>query len=155
MTQTSSFAMLQQLAEQRRDDWTRALGTLLAQLDEAKNRLQLLVDYRNDYQGRLERAVRGGIQGEGLRNYQSFLANLEVAIEQQTSVLGGLRQQETKVRRAIANEQRQVESFSVLQKRRANAETVRENRRTQAQQDEFAMNSVIRLAAKRDGQGDD
>ena len=78
MTETSSFAMLQQLAEQRRDDLTRALGTLLAQLDEAKNRLQLLVDYRNDYQGRLERAVRGGIQGEGLRNYRSFLANLEV-----------------------------------------------------------------------------
>ena len=155
MGEISSFVMLQQLAEQRRDDWTRELGTLLAQLDEAKNRLQLLVDYRTDYQGRLERAARGGIRGEGLRNYQSFLANLELAIEQQTTVLAGLQQQEGKIRLAIANEQRQVESFGVLQKRRDKLTLARENRRTQAQTDEFAQNSVIRLAAKRDGQGDD
>jgi flagellar FliJ protein len=155
MAKPDSFAMLQQLAEQRRDGWTRRLGTLLAQIDEARGRLQLLVDYRSDYQGRLERAARGGIRGEGLRNYQSFLANLETAIEQQTTVMGGLARQEQQLRGAIAGEQRQIESFVVLQRRRARVENVRENRRAQAQQDEFAINSVMRVAANRERGGAD
>jgi flagellar FliJ protein len=154
MAPKNSFAMLQQLAEQRRDGWTRKLGTCLAQAQESKNRLQLLVDYRVDYQGRLERAVRGGIKGEGLRNYQSFLANLERAIEQQSRTLAGLQDEVLRLRAEIANEQRQIESYVVLQRRRARSENQRENRRQQSLQDEIATNSVIRLNAHRDG-GDD
>ncbi len=57
------------------------------------------------------------------------------------------------LREHIAQEQRQVESFTVLLRRRARAELQRENRRAQSLQDELATNSVMRLA-RRDG-GDD
>ncbi|MBK7743951.1 MAG: flagellar export protein FliJ [Betaproteobacteria bacterium] len=153
MAPNQSFLMLQQLAEQRRDSWTRKLGVALAQTQESRDRLQLLVDYRNDYQGRLERAARGGIAGEGLRNYQAFLANLERAIEQQARTLADLQADVSRLRAEIANEQRQIESYLVLQRRRARTETQREHRRQQSQQDEFATNSVIRLTRR--GGGDD
>jgi len=153
MPPANSFAMLRQLAEQRRDDWTRKLGAALARAREADERLRLLVDYRREYQGRLERAARDGIKGAGLRNYQSFLANLEQAILQQSRTVDGLADEVAQLRERIALEQRQVESFSVLLRRRARAEHQRENRRAQSLQDELATNSVMRLA-RRDG-GDD
>ena len=153
MTPANSFAMLKHLAEQRRDEWTRKLGAALARARAAEERLHLLVDYRRDYQGRLERAGRDGIKGAGLRNYQSFLANLELAIEQQAQTVDGITAEVTQLREHIAVEQRQVESFAVLLRRRARAEQQRENRRAQSLQDELATNSVMRLA-RRDG-GDD
>ena len=153
MTPANSFAMLKHLAEQRRDEWTRKLGAALARARAAEERLHLLVDYRRDYQGRLERAGRDGIKGAGLRNYQSFLANLELAIEQQAQTVDGIAAEVTQLREHIAVEQRQVESFAVLLRRRARAEQQRENRRAQSLQDELATNSVMRLA-RRDG-GDD
>jgi len=153
MPPANSFAMLQQLAEQRRDEWTRKLGAALARAGAADERLRLLVDYRRDYQGRLERAARDGIKGAGLRNYQSFLANLEKAIDQQSRIVDGLAAEVRELREHIALEQRQVESFTVLLRRRARAEHQRENRRAQSLQDELATNSVMRLA-RRDG-GDD
>jgi flagellar FliJ protein len=137
---------LQELAEKRRDAGTRKLGAALAQTREAESRLKLLIDYRVDYQGRLERAARGGIRGEGLRNYQSFLANLERAIEQQSRTLGGFQDDVRRLRTEIAHEQRQIESYAVLLRRRARSESERENRRAQALQDELATHSVIRLA---------
>ena len=153
MPPANSFAMLQQLAEQRRDEWTRKLGTALARARAADERLHLLVDYRRDYQGRLERAARDGIKGAGLRNDQSFLANLEQAIEQQSRIVDDLAGEVERLREHIAQEQRQVESFTVLLRRRARAEHQRENRRAQSLQDELATNSVMRLA-RREG-GDD
>jgi flagellar FliJ protein len=153
MPPANSFAMLRQLAEQRRDDWTRKLGAALARAREADERLRLLVDYRRDYQGRLERNARDGIKGAGLRNYQSFLANLEQAIEEQSRTVDGFAADVAQLRDRVAIEQRQVESFSVLLRRRAHAEHQRENRRAQSLQDELATNSVMRLA-RRDG-GDD
>ena len=152
MAPNNSFALLQQLAEKRRDAGTRKLGAALAQTREADGRLKLLVDYRADY-GRLERAVRGGIKGEGLRNYQSFLGNLERAIEQQLRTLAGLQDEVCRLRAEIADEQRQIESYAVLLRRRSRSESQREGRRAQALQDELATHSVIRLS-RRDG-GDD
>jgi flagellar FliJ protein len=142
----NSFALLQELAEKRRDAGTRKLGAALAQTREADGRLKLLVDYRVDYQGRLERAARGGIKGEGLRNYQSFLANLERAIEQQSRTLAGLQDEVCRLRTEIAHEQRQIESYAVLLRRRSRSESQREGRRAQALQDELATHSVIRLS---------
>ena len=40
MAPANSFAMLQQLAEQRRDEWTRRLGAALARARAADERLQ-------------------------------------------------------------------------------------------------------------------
>ena len=154
MTTSNSVAMLKELAEQRRDACTRRLGKALAEQNEASTRLQLLLDYRTDYQGRLERASRDGIRGEGLRNYQTFLANLERAVEQQTDIVATVQETVLRIRADIANEQRQIESYAVLLKRRAHAATQKENRRQQALQDEFALNSVIRLTRERNGGND-
>jgi flagellar FliJ protein len=147
--------MLKDLAEKRRDACTLRLGKVLAATQEAKARLQLLLDYRTDYQGRLERAAHSGIKGEQLRNYQSFLANLERAVEQQTNTVAVLEEDVLRVRGEIAAEQRQIESYAVLLRRRAKTQATRETRSQQALQDEFASNSVIRLASQRDRGGDD
>jgi flagellar protein FliJ len=151
MTKSNSFAMLKELAEQRRDACTRRLGKALAEQSEASTRLRLLLDYRTDYQGRLERASRDGIKGEGLRNYQNFLANLERAVEQQSDIVATIEETVLRIRADLASEQRQIESYAVLLKRRANAAAEKENRRQQAMQDEFALNSVIRLERERNG----
>lgn len=151
MKPNNSFALLQQLAEKRRDASMRKLGVALAQAQDADARLKLLVGYRIEYEGRLDRAQRGGIGGEGLRNYRTFIGNLERAIEQQSHALAGLRTEVLRLRDEIANEQRQIESYAVLLRRRARSEHERENRRSQALQDELATNSVIRRSRRYGG----
>ena len=155
MAPPNSFAMLKDLAEKRRDACTLRLGKALAATQESKARLQLLLDYRTDYQGRLERAAHGGIKGEQLRNYQSFLANLERAVEQQTNTVAVLEEDVLRVRGEIAIEQRQIDSYAVLLRRRKKTEAQRETRNQQTLHDEFASHSVIRLASQRDRGGDD
>ena len=86
-----------------------------------------------------------GIQGEGLRNFQSFLANLERAIEQQTDTMASLQEQIYEVQAEVAAEQRKIDSYQVLDERRISAEYDRDRRRQQVLQDEIATRSRPKL----------
>src|SRR5689334_13691014 len=90
MQDTDSWMRLKQVAEQRRDVKARELGRLVGERKQMQAKLDLLVQYRGEYQARLADAARTGIRGEGLLNYQRFLANLERAIEQQTQAMASL-----------------------------------------------------------------
>ena len=150
MTSTASFELLQQLAEKRRDECAARLGKAITDLNGAQQQLQVLNSYLGDYARKLQEASVRGIEGGGLRNYQTFLANLEKAIAQQGVTVQQLDAVVNRVRLELAQEQRQVESFTVMLRRQAEALAVRDNRRQQSAQDEFATNSALRKAADTD-----
>jgi len=142
---STNWNLLLHLAHQRRDAAAKRLGVLLTQGKDAQQKLQMLLDYRLDYQGRLESAARMGIQGEGLRNFQSFLANLERAIEQQTDTMASLQEQIYEEQAEVAAEQRKIDSYQVLDERRISAENDRDRRRQQVLQDELGTRSRPKL----------
>jgi flagellar FliJ protein len=137
MTDTA-WNRLRQLAEQKRDEHARRLGQVTGERNEAHEKLRLLLDYRRDYLARLDQATRAGIDGEGLRNFRTFLAQLERAIEQQTDAMTGAQQRVHEAQLAWRDEARRVDSYQTLGERRAEASAKDEARRAQKLVDEFA-----------------
>lgn len=130
MTSTTDWRRLKELAEERRDRMAQRLAEAAARRDAARQKLELLVDYRRDYDARLAQSAGAGIDAAKLRSYRSFLANLEQAIAQQADVLAAAQQHVAAAEAEWRVEQRQVDSFRVLDERRA-ASAVRAAARTE------------------------
>ncbi len=144
MTDTA-WNKLKQLAEQKRDDHARTLGRLIGSRNEAHDKLKLLLDYRRDYLNRLDDATHAGIDGEGLRNFRTFLAQLERAIEQQTDAMTEAQQRVQAAQIAWRDESRRVDSYQTLDDRRAQASARAEARVAQKLTDEFAARARLSL----------
>jgi flagellar FliJ protein len=139
----TAWDRLKQLAEQKRDEQARTLGKLIAACSEANDKLDMLLEYRRDYLTRLDDATRAGIDGEGLRNFRTFLAQLERAIEQQTDTLTEAQQRVQAAQIAWRDESRRVESYQTLDDRRAKATACAEARKAQKVTDEFAARARL------------
>jgi flagellar FliJ protein len=146
MSRKPPWDRLKDLAAQRRDAQAQRLGALTRERDEQQRRLEMLLSYRSDYQARLTQASSKGIDLEVLRNYQSFLAQLERAIAQQSELVaqaernvGGARQQWT-------SERARVESFQTLDERHTAKVARDEKRRAQKLTDEWSARLGGRLS---------
>jgi len=135
---TTQWNLLVHIAQQRLDDCTRRMGKLAGRREEAAAKLQTLLDYRSNYLAQLDGAQRNGIGADGLRNFQSFVASLDHAIEQQTGLLTALQKLIFDCEAAMRELQRKIHSYRVLQDRRAAEARTRDRRRQQTLQDEMA-----------------
>jgi flagellar FliJ protein len=142
MTDTA-WNRLMQFAEQKRDDRARELGALVGARNEAHDKLKLLLDYRRDYLARLDDTTRAGIDGEGLRNFRTFLAQLERAIEQQTDAMAEAQQRVSAAQAAWRNESRRIDSYQTLDDRRTEATKRSEERKAQKLTDELAARARL------------
>ena len=138
MSTQANWGRLKELAERCRDERARRLATLVGARNQAQDKLQMLLRYRQDYQVRLAGATREGIDAEGLRNYRTFLAQLERAIDQQTAVMSDAQQRVRAEQAAWSADQRRVDSFEKLGDRCAEGAARDEARRQQKATDEFA-----------------
>lgn len=141
MTRTPPWERLKDVAAKRRDAHAQRLATLTRERDDAAKRLEMLVGYRADYEGRLARAARSGIDPSELRNYQAFLAQLERAIAQQTEILGAAEQGVSGAKAQWTSEHQRVESFQVLDGRHLTGIARDEQRRAQKLTDEWSARS--------------
>ncbi len=76
-----------QMAEDAEREAAARLAKAQQQLQQAQQQLEGLEQYRNDYQQQWVQQGQQGVTGEWLMNYQRFLSQLEVAIEQQRNNL--------------------------------------------------------------------
>jgi flagellar FliJ protein len=141
MTQTD-WNRLRELASERRDLLGQSLAEAATVRDAAHQKLEMLLDYRRDYDGRLSRNVTGGIDAEKLRSYRTFLANLERAIEQQTEALAAAQERVRQAQALWREEQRQVDSFRILEERRQAEQARTAGRIEQKLTDEFASRGL-------------
>ena len=139
---TTNWSRLRELAEDRRDSCGQRLAEAATQRDAARDKLETLLDYRRDYDGRLSDTASGGIDAAKWRSYRAFLGNLERAIDQQTAVLDGVQQRITAIQAEWREEQRQVDSFRILEQRQRADEARHESRRDQKLTDEFALRAL-------------
>ncbi len=65
------------LSNLRLDEASRQLGKLIAGEQEASQRLELLTQYRDEYQARFVAAAGQGLGPDAWRNYQHFLGRLD------------------------------------------------------------------------------
>ena len=75
-----------ELAQSKTDEATRRLGQLQNAHTSATGKLEMLLQYRQDYVDQLQAQMRDGVASAQLRNFQNFIATLDGAIEQQRAL---------------------------------------------------------------------
>ena len=77
------FQPIQRLAQHSEDKAAQQLGQAQQQLTDQQQRLEELVRYRDEYAQQFHQSGQAGLDGRQLQAYQSFLNQLNAAIEQQ------------------------------------------------------------------------
>jgi len=124
------------LAKQSNDAATKNLGSLNRNQHSAESKLEMLQQYRKDYQEKLQEAQKNGMELHDLRNFQDFLYRLDEAIAQQNGVVTQTRLSVQKGRSELMQTQRRVKSFDTLAVRHADAMRKIEEKMEQKIQDE-------------------
>jgi flagellar FliJ protein len=83
MSKIFPLQILIDLAKEQADIAVVKLGKLNRQRQDIDAKLELLLQYRQEYQLRFEESVRCGINMGELQNYRNFLGKLDLAIDQQ------------------------------------------------------------------------
>lgn len=136
MAKTFSLQPLLHLSKQKNDAATKKLGQLNHQQLSAQSKLEMLQQYRKDYQSKMQQAEREGMDLQDLLNYRDFIYRLDDAISQQNTVV---LQAQHSVRQGIhelSETQRRMKSFDTLAQRHTETEKKKEAKIEQGIQDE-------------------
>lgn len=124
------------LAQMDNDAASRKLGQLNRQQHETQNKLEMLLQYRRDYQQRLQDAVQQGMDPALMRNFQEFINKLDAAIAQQRKAVEQSERTTQMGRCEFTDTQRKLKSFDTLQQRHVEAQAKVEAKQEQRAMDE-------------------
>lgn len=126
------------LSQARMDDAARRLGQLLASEQEVEKTLTLLIQYRDEYEGRFREAASTGLSRDEWRNYQTFLGRLDEAIDHQLKLVDASRQRRAAGQQEWLDKRNRVKAFDTLSQRHKAKEERVEAKSEQRTQDEHA-----------------
>lgn len=126
------------LSQLRLDEATRHLGELIAGEQQAAERLELLIQYRDEYHARFLDAARDGIGRDQWRNYQSFLDRLDGAIAQARELVTQSQRRTADGRQDWLSKRGRVKAFDTLAQRHQARANYAEQRREQKALDEHS-----------------
>ena len=128
MTQPFPLQTVLDLMQERADDATLKLARLIANEKDAKNKLAMIQQYRNEYAARFSKAAQQGISQREWHNYQEFLNRLVDAITSQQQTV--LRQEQNTVagQKHWQQQRQNLKAFDTLSDRHYARETERETK---------------------------
>ncbi|TXI19520.1 MAG: flagellar export protein FliJ [Nitrosomonas sp.] len=147
MSKPSSLKILQELAQQQTDASAIKLGKLNAQHQGAEKKLNLLLQYRANYQSHLQNAVAKGIDQTELLNFIAFMNKLDAAISEQRHVVLHTQSMQAAGKSEFLFNQRKLKCYSILSQRKETLENHKALKHEQKMQDEFAANAFSRDSA--------
>ena len=124
-----------QLNELKERDATKALGDRVQQLELNKKRLSDLESYRLEY-GRNILGEGRGLTASKLQDYQTFLNNLNYAVEQQKTAIKQLVVEYENAKRQWLAARNRSKAIQTVQKKYELMESIEEGRREQREQDD-------------------
>lgn len=140
------------LAQMKNDTATRKLGQLNLQQHNTETQLETLLQYRRDYQDRLQAASLQGMDTVTLRNFQEFIYKLDNAIAQQRKSVEQSKLSTQMGRSEFSNTQRKLKSFDTLHQRHAQAEAKTEAKQEQKATDEHTSRvSAYKMLESKNG----
>lgn len=122
MTKPFTLQPLINLTQHQNESATRKLGQLNQLQQSAQQKLDTLMEYRKDYQNRLQEATRNGMDPAQLRNFQHFINKLDEAISQQRKAVEQSKISTQIGRTEFDTTQRKLKSFDALQQRHFDAQ---------------------------------
>lgn len=139
---------LQELARTQKEEAARRLGALQSAQISAHQKLDLLLQYRQDYSHRLQLLMENGLPASQWRNFNSFLSTLDGAIEQQRAIVKQGAARLDRGRGDWQHHARRLNSFDTLADRLRRQELAAQAKREQRDSDERAARKFIDRAAQ-------
>ena len=143
MATPSALNTLIDLAHKETDEAAKLLGVALRAGEEAEQKLDLLMQYRNDYATRCQADLTSGISTTHFNNFQVFMQKLDHAIAGQQKVVNEAKQRIAQARAAWQSCEQKKMSFVTLADRASKEDARRELWRDQKQNDEYAARRTL------------
>src|SRR5574340_394548 len=132
---------LLELTQARMDEAARRLGQLLASEQEIEQTLEMLLQYRDDYERRFREAAQNGMNRDEWRNFQSFLGRLDEAVDQQRQRVMQSKELTAAGQKAWIDQRTRAKAFDTLSERhRADAARAEAKAQQRAQDEQAAKN---------------
>jgi flagellar FliJ protein len=138
MTLPSALNTLIELAATETEEAAKRLGLAIRAGDEAQDKLNLLLQYREDYAARFQADLAKGLTAMGYRNFQVFLEKLDGAITGQQQAVHAAQKRIDQARSAWQAGERKRMSYSTLADRAHKVAQHKEQRLDQKMTDEQA-----------------
>lgn len=143
MASKAQLETLIDLARRETDDAAKRLGAALKAVDDARQKHEMLVGYREEYVNRFQQAQAAGITPMAYRNFQAFMDKLDVAVKGQLDMITRAEQRGSQEKLAWQTAERKRVSYSTLNERADAAALKLENKRDQKQMDEHAARQAF------------
>lgn len=139
----SALSTLIELAENEVENAAKNLGRMIKVRDDANEQLNLLNQYRSDYERRFQSNAKQGLNVTQFTNFQAFIVKLDQAVDGQKKLI-----QDAEYRIEIAKKnwqecEKKRLSYKTLIDRNAASELKKENKRDQKQTDERATRALF------------
>ncbi len=144
MAQPSVLNTLIDIAQKESDEAAQRLGAALRASEEAKQKLDLLLEYRDDYAKRCQSNLVSGISATHFNNFQVFMHKLDDAILGQQKVVSGAGHFAEQARVNWFSSEQKKMSFVTLASRASKESARCELRRDQKLNDEHAARQAPR-----------
>lgn len=148
MSKKLPLATLAELARTQKEEAARRLGALQSAQVSAHQKLDLLLQYRQDYSQQLQALMESGLPASQWRNYRNFLSTLDGAIEQQRAITVQAALRLDHGRGDWQHHARRLNSFDTLADRLRRQEAMAQAKREQRDSDERAARKFIDRAAQ-------
>ena len=142
MANTSALETLIELAQRDSDDAAKRLGAALKDVENAQQKLNMLLGYRDDYANRLDQAQMNGITPFAYANFVAFVGKLDNAINGQQEVVKHAKYKSELEKTAWQESERKRLSYRTLNDRAAAEALKIENKRDQKMMDDHAARTV-------------
>jgi len=143
MASPSALNTLIDLANKASDEAAKLLGAALHAGEEADQKLDLLMQYRDDYAARCQSSLTTGISTTHFNNFQVFMQKLDHAIAGQQKVVADAKQRIERARAAWQACEQKKMSFVTLAERAGKEAAHRELWLDQKQNDEHAARRAL------------
>lgn len=141
MAKPFSLQTVLELMQVRADDATQHLARLIATERDAKSKLEMLLQYRDEYAARFRQAAQNGIGQREWHNYQEFLNRLDDAINAQRQTVAQQTQNTAAGQENWKQQRTKLKAIDTLSERHYASENAQKLKREQKTQDEFAARS--------------
>ena len=138
MSKPFALQTVLELMQTRADDATQVLARLIASERNARDKLEMLKKYREEYAARFRQAAQNGLTPGEWRNFQEFIKRLDEAVDSQTQAVAVQVQRTVSGQTHWQQQRIKLKAFDTLSERHYASENALEQKRDQKAQDEFA-----------------
>jgi flagellar FliJ protein len=141
--QKSPISTLIELAEKNSDEAAKRLGKTIHAHEETEKQLNLLLQYREDYQQRFQDGAAKGLSAAQYGNFISFINKLDGAVDGQKQVVRDAEYKIIMARNIWQESEKKRLSYNTLNDRTQTAQQKKETKRDQKNTDEHAARSFF------------